>query len=70
LIRDVHQANPYQWRMLKMLVDMCHDVPIVTIAEGIESQLEFEACRELGMDYGQGFLFGRPKLASAYTARR
>jgi EAL domain-containing protein (putative c-di-GMP-specific phosphodiesterase class I) len=69
LIRDVHQANPYQWRMLKMLVDMCHDVPIVTIAEGIECQEEFEACRQLGMDYGQGYLFGRPKPSSAYTSR-
>jgi EAL domain-containing protein (putative c-di-GMP-specific phosphodiesterase class I) len=66
LIRDIHQSNPYQWRMLKMLVDMCHDVPIVTIAEGVESQEERDACRELGFDLGQGYFFGRPKPASAY----
>jgi len=66
LIRDVHEANPYQRRMLKMLVDMCHDVPIVTLAEGVETQAECDACCELGFDMGQGFFFGRPKPASGY----
>lgn len=66
LIRDVHQSNPYQRRMLKMLVDMCHDVPIVTIAEGVESRDEQDACRDLGFDMGQGYFFGRPKPATAY----
>lgn len=70
LIRDVHQANPYQWRMLKMLVDMCHDVPIVTIAEGIETQAERDACLELGFDKGQGYFFGRPLPASTYRTPR
>ncbi|SFJ07151.1 EAL domain-containing protein [Planctomicrobium piriforme] len=67
LIRDIHESNPYQWRMLKMLVDMCHDVPIVTIAEGVESEEEKNACRELGFDMGQGYFFGRPKPASGYV---
>lgn len=66
LIRDVHQCNPYQRRMLKMLVDMCHDVPVITIAEGVESRDELEACRDLGFDLGQGYYFGRPKPPSAY----
>ncbi|WP_437229155.1 EAL domain-containing protein [Planctomicrobium sp. SH661] len=66
LIRDIHESNPYQLRMLKMLVDMCHDVPIITIAEGVENQEEYEACRDLGFDMGQGFYFGRPKPESAY----
>jgi len=66
LIRDVHQCNPYQRRMLKMLVDMCHDVPVMTIAEGVESRDEAEACLDLGFDMGQGYYFGRPKPAAAY----
>lgn len=67
LIRDVHRANPYQWRMLKMLVDMCHDVPVVTIAEGIERQEEVDACQELGFDLGQGYLLGRPMPGYTYS---
>ncbi len=61
LIQDVHQANPYQHRMLKSLVDTAHDVGIVTLAEGIEVQEEAEICREIGFDLAQGFFFGYPK---------
>jgi len=68
LIRDIHEANPYQWRMLKMLVDMCHDASITTIAEGVEMEGERDACLELGFDLGQGYLFGRPKPAAAYLS--
>lgn len=68
LIRDVHQSNPYQWRMLKMLVDMCHDVPIVTIAEGIECREERDACRDLGFDMAQGYFFGKPQPPAAFQS--
>lgn len=60
LIRDIHQADPYQMRMLKMLVEMAHDVCMSTVAEGIECLEEADACRELGFDLGQGFHLGRP----------
>lgn len=66
LIRDVHAANPYQWRMIKMLVDMCHDVPIITVAEGVEKAEEADACRELGFDLAQGYYFGRPQPGSKW----
>jgi EAL domain-containing protein (putative c-di-GMP-specific phosphodiesterase class I) len=68
LIRDIHQSNAYQWRMLKMLVDMCHDVPVITIAEGLELQHEIDACRELGFELGQGFIFGHPQPSSFYES--
>ncbi len=68
LIRDVQDSNPYQWRMLKMLVGMCNDASITTIAEGIETEAERDACTELGFDLGQGYYFGRPKPASAYPS--
>lgn len=68
LIRDVHAANPYQWRMMKMLVDMCHDVPIVTVAEGIEKAEEADACRDLGFDVAQGYYFGRPQPGAYHEA--
>jgi EAL domain-containing protein (putative c-di-GMP-specific phosphodiesterase class I) len=60
LIRDIHLADPYQWRMLKMLVEMARDVSISTVAEGIECQEEEDACRDLGFDLVQGFHLGRP----------
>jgi EAL domain-containing protein (putative c-di-GMP-specific phosphodiesterase class I) len=32
------------------------------IAEGIETQAELDALRDLGIQLGQGYLLGRPKL--------
>src|SRR5690606_10088000 len=66
LIRDVHQCNPYQSRMLKMLVDTCHNFAVIAVAEGIETIEEAEACRHLGFDLAQGFHFGRPRPAAAF----
>ena len=31
-----------------------------TIAEGIEAREEVDILRDLGVEYGQGFLWGRP----------
>lgn len=60
LIRGIDNAPVSQRRMLKMLVEMTRDFSTATLAEGIETPGEAEVCRELGFDYGQGYLFGRP----------
>jgi EAL domain-containing protein (putative c-di-GMP-specific phosphodiesterase class I) len=36
-------------------------------AEGIETDVECEALRRLGIDFGQGFLFGHPEPVDAYA---
>ena len=38
------------------------------IAEGIETDAECEALRRLGIDFGQGFLFGHPEPVDSYLA--
>ncbi|WP_417849843.1 EAL domain-containing protein [Thalassoglobus sp.] len=68
LIQDVHQANPYQHRMLKSLIETAHEVGIVTLAEGIEVREEAEFCREIGFDLAQGFFFGYPKPNPTHDA--
>jgi EAL domain-containing protein (putative c-di-GMP-specific phosphodiesterase class I) len=39
---------------------MCKQLGIVTLAEGIETPGEAEACRQIGFELMQGFYFGRP----------
>lgn len=34
------------------------------IAEGIESEAEVDVILRLGVEYGQGYLFGRPERAT------
>ena len=60
LVRNADRASNHQWKLLKMLVEMAHDFGATTIAEGIETGPEADACRDLGFDYAQGFYFGRP----------
>lgn len=60
LIRAIHQ-KPRRFRhVVGTLVKMAHDLGISTIAEGIENQGERDVCGELGFQFAQGFLFGRP----------
>jgi EAL domain-containing protein (putative c-di-GMP-specific phosphodiesterase class I) len=60
LIRNLDAAGPQQVRLLSTLVDMVRDFNICTLAEGVETLNELEACRALGFDLAQGFYFGRP----------
>ncbi len=53
-------------RMASIVRDIArlgHDLGITTIAEGIEEAQTAEALLGLGVDWGQGFYFGRPTLA-------
>jgi len=54
--------------ILKAMVAMCRDLGIGMIAEMIERVEQGEDLREMGIAYGQGFLFGRPTASlSAYV---
>ena len=47
-------------RIVESLVLIARGLGIRTVAEGIESTALIEPLRELGVDSGQGYLFGRP----------
>jgi diguanylate cyclase (GGDEF)-like protein len=43
------------------LISYAHAIGILTVAEGIETDAEFYACRDLGFDLAQGYLIARPR---------
>jgi EAL domain-containing protein (putative c-di-GMP-specific phosphodiesterase class I) len=47
---------------LRYVSGFCKENGILAIAEMIETEEEAERYRELGIDYGQGYLFGRPAI--------
>jgi len=47
---------------LRYVSGFCRENRIIAIAEMIETESEAERYRDLGIDYGQGFLFGRPVI--------
>ncbi len=50
-------------RLLRSLVGIANDLRVKTVAEGIETEGEAKACREIGFSHGQGFHLGRPVSA-------
>jgi EAL domain-containing protein (putative c-di-GMP-specific phosphodiesterase class I) len=60
LIRSLDTADPNRLRMVRTLVTMVKDLGILSLAEGIETAAEADACKELGFELAQGYYFGYP----------
>ncbi len=58
-IEGVH-SEPKKRLFLSRLVDVMHVFGIRMVAEGVETEEEFRACRDLGFDMVQGYLIQRP----------
>jgi EAL domain-containing protein (putative c-di-GMP-specific phosphodiesterase class I) len=46
---------------------MLKDLGIQVICEGIETPGEFDVLRDMGVELMQGYLFGKPSVASVTT---
>jgi diguanylate cyclase (GGDEF)-like protein len=53
-------GNPRKRHLVKNIVNIAHVLGIRVIAEGIETEAEFLACREYGVDLVQGWFIARP----------
>src|ERR1700722_2069655 len=45
---------------LEQIVGLAHSIGLSVVAEGIETEIEFQISRESGCDFVQGFFIGRP----------
>jgi len=59
LVRDIDESNVKR-EMARALKTFAEKMDSKIIAEGIERDGERQACVELGIHYGQGYLLGRP----------
>lgn len=66
LIRDMSDRDSPRYRLLAELNRMIAGMGVSTLIEGVEDEVTAELCREIGIDYMQGFLFGRPKPLADY----
>lgn len=60
LVRGVERSL-IKRKVLAALAELCRDLKILVIAEGIETLAEREILLQLGIDYLQGYYFGRPE---------
>lgn len=67
------ENEPRSRTMITHLVEMCGSLNLTTIAEFVETQACADILRDLGVDYGQGWLFGKaeaePRTATPTIAR-
>jgi EAL domain-containing protein (putative c-di-GMP-specific phosphodiesterase class I) len=59
LVRDVH-VSLVNREMVKAIIAMGRGIGSAVIAEGIHTEEEATALRQMGIDWGQGYLLARP----------
>jgi EAL domain-containing protein (putative c-di-GMP-specific phosphodiesterase class I) len=47
---------------LKAMIQLCRDLKVASIGEMVETEASAEFLQGLGMQFAQGFLFGKPAL--------
>jgi EAL domain-containing protein (putative c-di-GMP-specific phosphodiesterase class I) len=60
LVRGLDRASAEHRQLVRSLVEVARELGVITLAEGVETAAEAEACRSLGFELGQGFWLGRP----------
>ena len=55
---------------LKSMATLCTDININTVAEFIEDEETASFLQEIGVRYGQGYLFGKPGVSTSGTQHR
>ena len=58
-IRDM-QPDSDDFVLVKTIIQMAKNLGLKTIAEGVETEEQCNILKELGCDYGQGYLFSKP----------
>jgi len=59
LVRGIEKSKRQQI-LVRQVVSLCKELGARVVAEGIETVEDAEALLALGVDYGQGWHYGRP----------
>ncbi len=51
------QDDPDDERVIKLMIDIAHDLGLKVVAEGVETEQQYQALCALGCDVAQGYLF-------------
>jgi diguanylate cyclase (GGDEF)-like protein len=65
----VQLAAPTTHLIIAAVVDLAHGMDMDIIAEGVETEKELDAVRELGCDFYQGYYFAASMPTEAFRAR-
>lgn len=65
LIDDI-EGNSKGRTVVQSVIDVCHKMETRCLAEGVEEEGQYELLKEMGCDYIQGYLFGKPAEQTAF----
>jgi EAL domain-containing protein (putative c-di-GMP-specific phosphodiesterase class I) len=55
------KTDESQWIFVEMINDIAHRLKIECIAECVEDEFTLKKLRQIGVLFGQGYFFGRPR---------
>jgi cyclic di-GMP phosphodiesterase Gmr len=61
-------VNSKPQALVRAMVAIAHELRLIVVAEGVESETEAKFLQGIGVDYVQGFLYARPMPAEAFEA--
>jgi EAL domain-containing protein (putative c-di-GMP-specific phosphodiesterase class I) len=67
LVQGLGEASQERRHMVASLVKIVRDLGVTTLAEGVETASDAQACQEVGFEYAQGYFFGRPASAASWS---
>ena len=62
------EHSPREQTVIRHLIDLCHDLNMRCVAEGIETPSQIELLKQLGCDRLQGYKIGKPMPAAEFFA--
>ena len=62
------ESVPWRRSIVQNLQHFAKEVGCAVILEGIETPATADAARAMGIEYGQGYFFGRPAVMSEYSS--
>jgi EAL domain-containing protein (putative c-di-GMP-specific phosphodiesterase class I)/signal transduction histidine kinase len=60
LVRDISESATARG-LIRAIVAMAEELGVLVIAEGVETETEHKQLLELGVKFGQGYLYGKPE---------
>ena len=61
--------NKYDYKLMTYIIDMAHSLGLKLCIEGVEKSDDLRQLRQSGVDYIQGYLFGKPYPAVKFEKR-
>ena len=67
VVVDGVATSPFQQEALRAMRRLADSSGTALVAEGIEQEADLRICRDLGIDYAQGYLLARPTAEPPLT---